>query len=136
MEEGSVDAVTSNCVINLVPDKARVFAEAARVLRPGGRLVISDIVLDAPLPEAVSNDLMAYVGCIAGAELRRDYFAAVRAAGLDDIEILSDTDAVALLGGEIPGEMLEMLARSGTSADELRGKVRSVTWRAVKPAAA
>ena len=136
VEDGSVDAVTSNCVINLVPDKARVFAEAARVLRPGGRLVISDIVLDAPLPETVGNDLMAYVGCVAGAELRQDYFAAVRAAGLDEIEVLSDSDAVKLLGGEIPGEMVEMLERTGTSADELRGKVRSVTWRAVKPAAA
>ena len=133
VEDGSVDAVTSNCVINLVPDKGRVFAEAARVLKPGGRLVISDVVLDAPLPAAVGSDLLAYVGCVAGAMLRDDYFAAVRDAGLTEIEILSDTDAVKLFGGEVPGEILEMLERTGTSADELRGKVRSLTYRAVKP---
>ncbi len=135
VEDGSIDAVTSNCVINLVPDKARVFAETARVLKPGGRLVISDIVLDGPLPAAVGNDLLAYVGCVAGAMPREDYFAAVRDAGLTEIEILSDTGAVELLGGEIPGEVLEMLETTGTSPDELRGKVRSVTYRAVKPAA-
>ena len=135
VEDGSVDAVTSNCVINLVPDKGRVFAEAARALRPGGRMVISDIVLDSSLPEAVGRDLLAYVGCVAGAMLRDDYFAAVRRAGLTEIEILSDTDAVELFGGEVPGEILEMIERTGTSPEELRGKVRSVTYRAVKPAA-
>ena len=136
VEDGSVDAVTSNCVINLVPDKGLVFAEAARALRPGGRMVISDIVLDSPLPEAVGRDLLAYVGCVAGAMLRDDYFDAVRRAGLTEIEVLSDIDAVELFGGEVPGEILEMIERTGTSADELRGKVRSVTYRAVKPPAA
>ena len=135
VEDGSIDAVTSNCVVNLVPDKARVFAETARVLKPGGRLVISDIVLDAPLPSAAEKDLLAYVGCIAGAMPRDDYFAAVRDAGLAEIEVLSDTDALNLLGGEVPGEVLELLERTGTAPDELRGKARSVTFRAVKPAA-
>ncbi|MFQ5350165.1 MAG: arsenite methyltransferase [Thermoanaerobaculia bacterium] len=133
VEGRSVDAVISNCVINLVPDKARVFAETARVLRPGGRLVISDIVLDGPLPEAVGNDLLAYVGCIAGAMPREQYFDALRQAGLTEIEVLSDTDAVKLLGDEIPAEVLTLLERTGTTADDLRGKVRSVTYRAVKP---
>ncbi len=136
VDDGSVDAVTSNCVINLVPDKARVFAETARVLRPGGRLVISDIVLDAPLPAAVTDDLLAYVGCIAGAMPRDDYFAAVRASGLTDIEVLTDSDALELLGGEIPAGVVELLERTGIEADDLRGKVHSVTWRAVKAAAA
>ena len=135
MDDASIDAVTSNCVINLVPDKGRVFAEAARVLRPGGRLVVADIVLDGPLPEPLGNDLLAYVGCVAGALPRDEYFAAVRGAGLTDVEILSDHDALDLLGGEVPGEMREMLEGSGTSVDELRGKVRSVTYRARKPAA-
>jgi SAM-dependent methyltransferase len=133
VDDNSIDAVTSNCVINLVPDKARVFAETARVLKPGGRLVISDIVLDAPLPAAVANDLLAYVGCLAGAMPREEYFAALKDAGLSEIEVLSDTEAIRLLGGEIPGEVLELLERTGTSADELRGRVRSVTYRAVKP---
>ena len=134
VEADSVDAVTSNCVINLVPDKGRVFAEVARVLKPGGRMVISDIVLDGLLPEAVGKDLLAYVGCVAGALPREEYFGAVRGAGLGEIEVLTDTDAVELLGGEIPGEVLELLERTGTSIEELRGRVRSVTWRAVKPA--
>jgi arsenite methyltransferase len=136
VEDDSIDAVTSNCVINLVPDKARVFAETARVLRPGGRLVISDIVLDAPLPEAVGEDLMAYVGCVAGAELRDDYFAALRDAGLSEIEVLSDVDALQLLGGEIPAEAAALLERTGTRVEDLRGRVRSVTYRAVKPVTA
>ena len=135
VEDATVDAVTSNCVINLVPDKGRVFAEAARVLRPGGRMVIADIVLDAPLPEAVAGDLLAYVGCIAGALPREEYFTAVRDAGLGEVEILRDHDALELLGGEVPSEVLALLERTGTAVDELRGTVRSVTWRAVKPAA-
>ena len=69
-----MDAVTSNCVINLVPDKSRVFAEIARVLKPGGRLVISDVVLDGRLPEAVERDVYACVGCVSGATLREDSF--------------------------------------------------------------
>ena len=67
---------------------------------------------------------------------REEYFAAVRDAGLTEIEILSDIDGVALFGGEVPGEILEMLERTGTSPEELRGKVRSVTYRAVKPLSA
>ena len=133
--DGSIDAVTSNCVINLVPDKGRVFAEVARVLKPGGRLVISDIVLDAPLPAAVADDLLAYVGCVAGALPRADYFAAVAAAGLTDVEVLTDSEALELLGGEIPAGVVELLERTGTDAAELRGKVRSVSYRACKPAA-
>src|SRR5690606_8839240 len=91
VDDASVDAVTSNCVFNLVPDKPAVFREVARVLRPGGRIVVSDILLDRPLPEALARDLLAWVGCVAGAELREPYFAAVAAAGLAEIEILRDT---------------------------------------------
>ncbi len=133
VDDLSVDAVTSNCVINLVPDKARVFREAARVLKPGGRLVVSDIVLDAPLPPAVAGDLLAWAGCIAGALPREEYFAAVFGAGLERIEVLADRDALELLGGEIPGDVLALLERTGTRPEELTGRVRSVTFRAFKP---
>src|SRR6187200_1154734 len=68
VDDGSIDAVTSNCVINLVPDKGAVFREVARVLKPGGRLVVSDIVLERPLPPVLAADLLGYVGCISGAE--------------------------------------------------------------------
>jgi arsenite methyltransferase len=92
VDSGTVDAITSNCVINLVPDKAAVFAEIARVLRPGGRVVISDIVLDKPLPPEIEKDVYAYVGCISGAAMREDYLGMIRGAGLGDIEILKDID--------------------------------------------
>lgn len=132
VDDASIDAVTSNCVINLVPDKARVFREVARVLKPGGRLVISDIVLDSPLPDAIGRDLLAYVGCVAGAMLRDDYFGAARAAGLGEFEILRDVDGLELLGGEIPAEARALLERTGVDPKELRGKVRSVTYHAVR----
>ena len=67
LPDASVDCVISNCVINLAPDKQAVFREIVRVLKPGGRLAVSDIALKKPLPPELGNDLMAYVGCIAGA---------------------------------------------------------------------
>ncbi|MGD8413133.1 MAG: arsenite methyltransferase [Candidatus Latescibacterota bacterium] len=132
VDDASVDAVTSNCVINLVPDKTKVFAEVARVLKPGGRLVISDIVLDGELPEGVKEDLLAYVGCVSGAEKRQDYFSKLEAEGLIVTEVLSDTDVVKV-GDETAPEQVEKFAgRSGVTVDELKGKVKSVTFRAVK----
>jgi SAM-dependent methyltransferase len=133
LEDASVDAVTSNCVINLVPDKESVFREIFRVLKPGGRLVISDVVLDARLPEAIEKSILAYVGCISGALERETYFGLVRKAGLTSIEILKDVDMLALGGNEVPSEASEILAGSGVSVDQIRGRVRSVTFRAVKP---
>ncbi|MDM7913949.1 MAG: arsenite methyltransferase, partial [Candidatus Eisenbacteria bacterium] len=85
--DASVDVVISNCVINLSPDKPRVFREIARVLRPGGRVAVSDLALLRPLPEAVREDMEAYVGCIAGAVLLEEYVAHMRAAGLTEIEV-------------------------------------------------
>ena len=134
VEDGSVDAVTSNCVINLVPDKGRVFREVARVLKPGGRLVVSDIVLDAALPEALATDLLAYVGCVAGALERKRYFAVVESAGLQNVEILRDVDFLAASREALPDEVAALLERTGTDAAELEGKVRSVTFRAYRPA--
>ena len=132
VEDASVDAVTSNCVINLVPDKAAVFAEVARVLKPGGRLVISDIILDGPLPDAVAQDVYAWVGCISGAEQRPDYFAKVQAAGLGPVEVLRDTDYVATLAETAPAELSAIIDRLGIDRAEVMGKVRSVTFRARK----
>src|SRR5688572_22797725 len=85
--DGSVDLVISNCVINLVPDKAAVFAEVARVLKPEGTISVSDLVLLGPLPEAVKADVEAYVGCIAGASPLGEYPALLLAAGLDEVTI-------------------------------------------------
>jgi len=129
----SVDAVTSNCVINLVPDKAAVFREVARVLKPGGRLVISDIILNSPLPEAIAKDIYAYVGCVSGAEIRSAYFAKLEAAGLREVKVLKDVDNLASLAEAAPEEARSLLARTGTKYEEVAGKVRSVTFRAEKP---
>jgi len=132
LPEASVDAVTSNCVINLVPDKEAVFREVVRVLRPGGRIVISDIVLVRRLPERIEKDVLAYVGCVAGAMQREEYFTLVRAAGLERIEILRDVDYLAMLLETAPQEIREIEERTGVDRDEVRGCVRSVTFRAFK----
>jgi SAM-dependent methyltransferase len=132
VDDSSVDAVTSNCVINLVPDKGAVFREIARVLRPGGRLVISDVVLDGKLPEAITNDVLAYVGCVAGAEQRETYFQLLSDAGLSDVEILKDVDFLELTAEAAPVEVQAIAATTGITMDEVRGIVRSVTYRATK----
>jgi ubiquinone/menaquinone biosynthesis C-methylase UbiE len=132
VDDASVDAVTSNCVINLVPDKAVVFREIARVLKPGGRMVISDVILDGALPEAVSNDVLAYVGCVAGAEKRASYFQKLADAGLTDLEIIKDVDFLEMTEKAAPAEVLAIMESAGISKDDVTGIVRSVTYRARK----
>jgi SAM-dependent methyltransferase len=88
LPDASVDCVISNCVINLAPDKPAVFREIARVLKPGGRLAVSDIALKQPLPRALADDVMAYVGCIAGAILIKDYRQGLIDAGFANVEVV------------------------------------------------
>ena len=88
LPEASVDCVISNCVINLASDKRAVFREIARVLKPGGRLAVSDIALKKPLPPEVGSDLMAYVGCIAGAISIDDYRTGLADAGFAHVQII------------------------------------------------
>ena len=88
LPDASVDCVISNCVLNLAPDKPAVFREIARVLKPGGRVAVSDIALKHELPEAVSRSIAAYVGCIAGAIRIDDYRAGLLAAGFQHVEIV------------------------------------------------
>jgi len=89
--DNSVDITISNCVINLVPDKRSAFAEIFRVLKPGGRLMISDIVLLQELPDVVKNSAAAYVGCISGALMKDDYFKTIREVGFEDVQIVEET---------------------------------------------
>lgn len=89
--DNSIDVVISNCVINLAPDKRRVFEEAYRVLRPGGRMMISDIVVTEELPDFVKQSVEAYVGCISGAMLRDEYLASIEAAGFRDVRVVDET---------------------------------------------
>ena len=88
LPDASVDCVISNCVINLVPDKRAVFREIARVLKPGGRLAVSDIVLKKPLPAELASDIMAYIGCLAGAIGVEDYRSGLRDAGFSQMDIV------------------------------------------------
>jgi len=88
--DGSVDVVLSNCVINLSTAKGRVFAETYRVLKPGGRAMISDIVLSGDPPEAVAGSLAAYAGCIAGAIRKEEYLHLMEAAGFRDVHVVQE----------------------------------------------
>ncbi len=92
VDDSSVDVVMSNCVINLAPDKAEVFHEAYRVLRPRGRLNISDIVADRALSDGMRNDLDAWAGCIAGALEQRQYLRIIEEAGFADLQVLSSRE--------------------------------------------
>lgn len=88
LPDASVDCVISNCVLNLAPDKPAVFREIARVLKPGGRLAVSDIALKGELPEDIARSMAAYVGCIAGAIRMDDYRASLLSAGFEHVEIV------------------------------------------------
>ncbi|MBI4296794.1 MAG: arsenite methyltransferase [Chloroflexi bacterium] len=89
--DSSVDVIISNCVINLSPDKKQVFREAYRVLKPGGRLMVSDLVLVLDLPDIIKNSISAYVGCLSGAMLKDEYLAAIGAAGFRKVTIVEET---------------------------------------------
>ncbi|MDO8585522.1 MAG: arsenite methyltransferase [Armatimonadota bacterium] len=115
VESSSVDLVISNCVLNLVPDKRRAFAEIYRVLKPGGRMAVADIVLDAPLPTEFSEDADAYCACVSGAISRAVYLKGLREAGLDNVKVESESDAAELLAGDCCG-----------SGEYLKGVVTSI----------
>ena len=118
LPDGSVDCVISNCVINLAPDKDAVLREIARVLKPGGRVAVSDIALKKPLPEELGKDILAYVGCIAGAVLIEDYVAGLKAAGFDAVEVIDgkkDLNAYSEVEGQAACCPPPALAPSGLS---------------------
>jgi SAM-dependent methyltransferase len=132
LPDGAVDVIVSNCVINLSADKDRVFREAFRVLRPGGRLAVSDIVARGPVPEAVRRSLPLWSGCVAGALEEGDYRARLAAAGFEAIEVeptrvYRAQDARQLLAAAGP--------HAETIATEMDGRFMSAFVRARKPAA-
>ncbi|HSP97556.1 MAG TPA: arsenite methyltransferase [Candidatus Dormibacteraeota bacterium] len=133
VDDASVDVVLSNCVINLVPDKAAVYREVARVLRPGGRMVVSDVVLNEKLPEVVAANVAALTGCVAGAALREQYLATITAAGLCEIEIVSDKGFGAMALTMVPEDMLRQAEAAGIDVPSVAETVRSLTIRARKP---
>jgi len=90
LADASVDCIISNCVVNLSPDKPQVFREALRVLRPGGRLMVSDLVLVRPLSEELRHDVALYVGCVAGAAMKEQYLGMMRDAGFADVAVVEE----------------------------------------------
>ncbi|HEX4419433.1 MAG TPA: arsenite methyltransferase [Kofleriaceae bacterium] len=110
--DASIDAILSNCVINLSPDKPAVFAEAFRVLRPGGRLAISDVVATAPIPATLQDQATALAGCIAGAAPLDELRAMLDAAGFVDIEVKLAPRSAEIIGAWLPG--IEAFVASAT----------------------
>ena len=134
--DNQVDIIISNCVINLSPNKKRVFQEAFRVLRPGGRLMISDIVLLKGLPEEIKNSVAAYVGCVAGATTKKDYLETIRAVGFGETKVLGEAAfSVELLANDPTAvEIVKNLKLSPERARDLADSVISIKVSAIKPA--
>lgn len=133
LADASVDVVISNCVINLSPDKPQVWREIARVLKPGGRVAVSDIVLLQPLPEAVATAINAYVGCIAGASLIDDLRRMMREAGLVKLALTPKPAYVeTLTTGDDP---LYRQVREGLGGASPANYITSMDIAAVRPGA-
>jgi SAM-dependent methyltransferase len=130
--DASVDVVISNCVLNLSPDKPQVWREIARVLRPGGRVAISDLGLLRELPEQVRTQIEALVGCIAGAVPVEEIAATARAAGLVDVDLTPRHDYVATLDN-FQDPLYTQIAAQIPAGTTVADFVTSVDVRARKP---
>ncbi|MDD4162723.1 MAG: arsenite methyltransferase [Methanothrix sp.] len=137
VEDNSVDVIISNCVINLVPDKEKAFREAFRVLKPGGRLMVSDIVLLKGLPDFVKQSIEAYVGCIAGALRKDKYLDAVRSAGFKDVSIMQEAIfPLDCMTNDPTGQaILKSLEGSAEEIKKVEGSISSVKVSGFKPPA-
>jgi arsenite methyltransferase len=135
--DSSVDVIISNCVVNLSTDKPRVFREAFRVLRPGGRVMVSDLVLRKPLPAAIRGSIEAYVACIAGALVKDDYLAAIRDAGFEDVAIVQEKafPAELVLEDTLAPEVARKLKIPRRELEEHVSSVFSLNVAARKPGA-
>jgi arsenite methyltransferase len=133
--DNTANVIISNCVINLSPNKQRVFNEAFRVLKPNGRLMISDMVLLKEIPEAILKNVSAYIGCISGAEKKTDYLNHIKQAGFKDVRIVEETTMPieALISDETASQILKELKMTKEKAAELFGAVVSLKISATKP---
>jgi ubiquinone/menaquinone biosynthesis C-methylase UbiE len=134
----SVDVIISNCVINLSPDKDAVFAEAFRVLRSGGRMIVSDIVTDGKLPDILHSSMRAWAGCVTGALDETDYLDKMRAAGLTGVEVTQRAyvDVEGFVDSEDVQAMLAQLdppLSTDLLREQMERKIASVTVIAHKP---
>ena len=134
--DNQVDIIISNCVINLSPNKKRVFEEAFRVLKPGGRLMVSDIVLLKDLPGEIKNSVAAYVGCVAGATTKKEYLETIQAAGFGEPKVLAGKvfPVDFLVNDPTAGEVGKNLKLSPERTRDLASSVISVKVSAMKPA--
>jgi SAM-dependent methyltransferase len=133
LSDCSVDVAISNCVINLVPDKEKVFQELNRVLRPGGRFIVSDLVLLKELPEQVRTSVEAYVGCVAGAILKDQYLAIIRGAGFEDVRVVDESYAAVDLDTPELRQLAEQYVGVDASRiDDLIHSVASIKVHGVK----
>jgi SAM-dependent methyltransferase len=123
--DASVDMVMSNCVINLSPDKAKVFKETFRVLKPGGRLMISDIVLLRELPNFIKESVEAYIGCVSGAIIKDEYLQKITAAGFHDVRVVDETLLPVELMANDPTAK-GIIDNLGIALDEVKGLASSV----------
>ena len=124
--QDAVDVIISNCVINLSPEKHKVYAEAYRVLRPGGRVMVSDVVLERELPDAVLQSIDAYIGCVGGASLREPYLQTIRDAGFSEVRV----DRESCFGDTIDldnPEIQEAVKKLGIDNEQAREYGRAVT---------
>jgi SAM-dependent methyltransferase len=133
--DNSVNAVISNCVVNLAPDKKKVFVEAFRVLQPGGRLMISDIVLLKELPDFIRDSINSYVGCISGALMKEEYISAIKSAGFKEIRIIDETSFhfEGMTNDPVTKAVFENLKISPEKAKEIAGSVISIKVHGIKP---
>lgn len=133
--DNSVDTIISNCVINLAPDKRKVFMEAFRVIKPGGRLMISDIVLLEDLSEEIKNSIEAYVGCVSGAILKDEYIKAVKEAGFQDVEVIDETSfpAESIVNDPTTKDLIEKFNFPVEKVEEVVNSVQSIKVSAAKP---
>ncbi len=133
--DNQVDIIISNCVINLSPNKERVFKEAFRVLRPGGRLMVSDIVLLKELPEEIKNSVAAYVSCIAGATTKKEYLREIQEAGFKETKVQGEAafPTEFLANDPTVREVVKNLKLSRKKAEDLASSVVSIKVSAIKP---
>ncbi len=133
--DNTADVIISNCVINLSPNKQRVFNEAFRVLKPNGRLMISDMVLVKEIPPAILENVSAYIGCISGAEKKGDYLKHIELAGFKNVQIIEETTMPieALVSDETATQILKELKMTMKQASAYFGSAVSLKVSAKKP---
>jgi arsenite methyltransferase len=133
--DNSIDVIISNCVVNLSPEKDKVFREAFRVLKPGGRLMVSDMVLLNELPDTIKKSVAAYVGCVAGAALKEDYLDSIKAAGFKGVTVIDETSLSSKYAVKDP--VIQAISNDSriSQADlkRLGSSIKSIKVQAVKP---